>query len=326
MLEKLTSDKKPTISIHIVTYNSERDIISCLKGVFQQTYPVEQIVIIDNASGDHTVNMIRAYNGRNIKLYTNGNNEGFAKAHNQAIKKTESDFFLVLNPDVFLHPEYIEQIMRFAVNNHKAGSFTGCLLSANSHVIIDSTGLIMTKQRRSFDRGSGEDALSWRDSSEVFGVSGAASIYLREMVKDISVGGEFFDPVFFAYKEDVDVAWRARLMGWKAYYVSEASAYHGRGWKSEDRSKQPLKIRQHSYINRYYMILKNDSIIYLTFHMPWIVSYELAVSIYILIREPQLLLTWLKGRKTLAVMWRKRKWIQKNKRASLASVYKSFHL
>ena len=82
---------------------------------------------------------------------------------------------------------------------------------------------------RHFDRGWHEpDDGRFRRMEYVFGASAAAALYRREMVADISDGANFFDPDFFAYREDADVAWRAQLLGWRCLYVPAAVGYHVR--------------------------------------------------------------------------------------------------
>ncbi|MCP1309725.1 glycosyltransferase family 2 protein [Paenibacillus tyrfis] len=77
----------------------------------------------------------------------------------------------------------------------------------------------------------------WDEEGDVIGVPGAAALYSSSMVRDVSIDDEFFDEDFFAYKEDVDVAWRSRLLGWKALYCPDAQAFHNRGWKKGARTK-----------------------------------------------------------------------------------------
>lgn len=302
------------VSVHIVTFNSEACIKSCLEAVFQQSYLLDQIIIIDNASNDHTLEVVSPYKDR-IIIIRNDINKGFAEAHNQAIALSESDFFLVLNPDVYLDEHYIAQIVNFLGVNPDVGSASGKLLLSSNHSIIDSTGLIMNKSRRAFDRGAGENQDRWNDSAYVFGVSGAAAVFTRSMVLDISIDGQFFDEDFFAYKEDVDVAWRAQILGWKAYYCAEAIAYHARGWKQGNRKKQPLYIRKHSYINRYYMLLKNENVFSYATHFPFVITYELASLGYLLLQEPKVLTAWFSLFKRLPSLLRKRKHIRKKVRS-----------
>ncbi|WP_336762277.1 glycosyltransferase family 2 protein [Paenibacillus sp. USHLN196] len=286
---------EPTVSVHIVTYNSSTDIEECLRAVQRQTYPIETVVIVDNASVDGTLDKIRSFQETSpvpIKLITQEQNIGFAPAHNLAIQHTTSNYALILNPDVTLDPNYIKQIILTMESKNSIGSATGKLLLKSDPKICDSTGLVLNASRRAFDRGAGEPAELWRNSGEVFGVSGAAALYSRKFINHISIEEEFFDSSFFAYKEDVDVAWRGQLLGWKAHYDSDAIAYHERGWKKGGRSQQPLFIRRASYINRYKMIIKNDSIQGICKSFFKMIPYELASHAYFLLREPRVLGAW----------------------------------
>lgn len=280
-----------TVSVHIVTFNSRKDIEKCLDSVFIQNHPVSQIIVIDNGSGDGTQEILLKYKEQ-IMIVFNTSNTGFAPAHNQAIKLSKADYHLVLNPDVTLHPDYIYELIKHAEQGDRVGSLTGKLVFQSSPDTIDSCGLRINKARRGFELGGERPTSEYTSSIEVFGVSGAAALYSREMINDISFQGEFFDETFFAYKEDVDVAWRARLLGWKAAMVPAAQAYHERGWKKGSRSKQSLFIRKFSYINRYKMIFKNDRLKYILKNLPSLFLYELMSLSYILIREPRLLCAW----------------------------------
>ncbi|WP_059041778.1 glycosyltransferase family 2 protein [Paenibacillus rubinfantis] len=286
----------PTVNVQIVTYNSANDIAECLNAVQQQSYPIKEVVVIDNAASDGTVDRVRTYmknaNINNIQLVLNPSNTGFAPAHNQGIRLTQSDYVLVLNPDVQLGTEYVERLVEVMEHRPEVGSATGLLILKSTPDIVDSTGLAMNGIWRAFDRGAGEPVSQWRVSGEVFGVSGAAALYRRAMIDEISIAGEFFDEDFFAYKEDVDVAWRANLLGWKAYYCAEAVATHERGWKKGSRHSQPLFIRQYSYINRYKMIYKNLSGYRWIKSLPKLLAYELASNGYMLLREPKVLGAW----------------------------------
>jgi len=299
-----------TVSVCIVTYNSAGDIASCLDAVLQQTHPVSAIVIVDNASSDQSVELIKGFirRGSPIELIENSVNNGFAGGQNQAIKATDTDYVLVLNPDVIMKPNYIADIVNKLEQEPLAGSATGQLLSKEKPELIDSTGLQMGMNRHAVDRGAGEPAANWNDSGEVFGVSGAAAVYARRMIRDIMLNGEFFDEHFFAYKEDVDVAWRARLLGWSSFYVPSAKAYHARGWKKEGRRSISLFVRQHSYMNQWFMIVKNERPgWHLLKLLPMLAFREAAKFVYILLRERDLLRCLPALLRTMPVMLRKRK-------------------
>jgi GT2 family glycosyltransferase len=150
-------------------------------------------------------------------------------------------------------------------------------------------------------------------------------MYSRSMINDVLMDGQFFDETFFAYKEDVDVAWRAQLFGWTSYYVPEATAIHERGWKGGSRSKQPLFIRRHSYINRYRMLLKNDRFSYVFRHSVHLIPYEIASLGYLLLREPRVLKAWFSLLNDLPRLLRQRKKIKaQSKQLKIKSVYRFF--
>lgn len=313
-----------TVSVHIVTYNSAAYIKQCLEAVMKQSYPIHEVIIVDNKSQDHTIDIIQKL-ASDIKftIVQNESNTGFAAGHNMAMNMSSCDYYLVLNPDVNLDPDYVFHLVQHMEQHPDIGSATGKLIRMDDPSIIDSTGLIMYKSRKAVDRGSGESAARWDEDSEVFGVSGAAAMYRSRMVKEISLDGQFFDELFFSYKEDVDVAWRARLFGWKSYYLHQAIAYHARGWKAGERRKRSLSIRRHSYINRYYTILKNDSLRAIVLHLPFIIVFELA-SFILLIKEPGLIGAWKQFFKNYRKIIKIRRAIQKHRRASEKEIYNYF--
>jgi GT2 family glycosyltransferase len=314
-----------TVSIQIVTYNSANYIEACLTAVLNQSYPISSMVIIDNASTDDTKEILNRYKERkNFIIVYNEENVGFADGHNMAIRLTASDLCLVLNPDVELHSDYVLHLVDFINENPKAGSLTGKLVFKDDPNVIDSTGLIMTKSRRAFDRAMGEPSAEYNTKQEVFGVSGAAALYSRAMIQDISMGDSFFESSFFAYKEDVDVAWRAQLCGWKAFYIPEAWAYHARGWKKGNRRNIPLRIRQFSYINRYKMIIRNDNLYYILKHLPFILPFELLNMAYFIFREPRVLLVWYHFAKDFHILLAQRNTIQSKRKGSILSLYSFF--
>lgn len=312
-----------TVSIHIVTYNSSEHIDDCLEAVLTQSYPIHQIVIIDNASKDNTVEKLQKWSDK-IHLVKNVTNNGFAGGHNQAIRMTKTDYCLILNPDVVLDKDYVLNTIKALNNTPHAGSATGKLLFKADPTRIDSTGLIINKARRAFDRGAHQSSEDYQQAEEVFGVSGAAAMYAREMINEISLSDEFFDEDFFAYKEDVDVAWRAQLLGWKAVYEPSAAAFHERGWKEGGRSSKPLFVRRLSYINRYKMMLKNDTVSMMLKHIVSLFIYECLSLAYAIIREPKLLGAWADLFRKYSDLRQKRRWILSKKKIASSEIKKWF--
>ncbi|MGO4184773.1 glycosyltransferase family 2 protein [Paenibacillus sp. TAF43_2] len=300
----------PTVSVCIVTYNSAKDIQNCLQAVLKQSFPVERIVVIDNASTDGTADQVKPF-GEHVHFITNTINNGFAGGQNQAIRETSTDYVLVLNPDVTLDPNYLKEIIGFMEQKPEVGSATGRLVFASNIEVMDSAGLGMKRTRNAYDLAAGDQAADWSRTRAVFGVSGAAAVYRKAMIRDIEYDGEFFDERFFAYKEDVDVAWRAQKLGWTSYYIPEANAVHHRGWKKGSRSSVPLFVRQHSYQNRFFTLIKNEPIGWHSLLIgPLILATEAVKLGYIILREPGLLRCWSTIFKSLPSMLQKRKWIQ----------------
>jgi GT2 family glycosyltransferase len=125
---------------------------------------------------------------------------------------------------------------------------------------VDSTGIFFTPNLRHLDRGSLEvDNGHFLIYEYVFGATAAAALYRREMIDDISIGGEFFDADFFVYREDADVAWRAQLLGWKCLYAPYAKGYHVRNALPGNRRALPAEINMHSVKNRFLLRMKNIS-------------------------------------------------------------------
>lgn len=316
-----------TVSVHILTYNSANFISACLDAVQQQTYPINQIIVVDNCSRDDTRDILSRYNEQITTIF-NQTNTGFAGGHNHAMRLSKSDYCLVLNPDVILHPDYVRCLMEFAEGTeepHLLGSLTGKLVRTSNQGIADSCGIHINRARRAFDIGSGREADRWSSAEEVFGVSGAAALYNMDMVRDLTYNGQFFDEDFFAYKEDVDVSWRAQLFGWKSFFVPDARAYHERGWKEGERKSQSLFVRRLSYINRYKMMIKNDQLGYMLRHLPALMVFEVLSLGYTLLREPRLLSSWCDLWRKLPELRAKRKWIMSKRRNDFHKIYSFFH-
>jgi GT2 family glycosyltransferase len=113
---------------------------------------------------------------------------------------------------------------------------------------------------RHFDRGWRQPENEYSDGMEyVFGATAAAALFRRAMIEDVQVEGSFFDPDFFIYREDADVAWRSQLLGWRCIYTPAATAWHVRTVTPENRRSLPAVVNMHSVKNRFLMRIKNTT-------------------------------------------------------------------
>ena len=279
-----------SVAVTIVTFNSAQYITRCLESVFAQNYPDLQVAVLDNDSGDGTPDVLSRLSG--IQYLQNARNNGFAGGQNQAIAATSSDWVLVLNPDVVLEPGFIQQLVRAGEGDSRIGTVCGKLLSMGADYtrpnppVIDSTGMYFTPELRHFDRGSRQPDQGFYDKAEyVFGATGAAALYRRTMIHDVSIMGEFFDEDFFAYREDADLAWRAQLLGWRCLYTPAAVGFHVRSVLPSNRGRLSPVINMHSVKNRFLMRIKNaTAIVYRRFWFRFVVR-DLLVIAACLVRE-----------------------------------------
>src|SRR5437667_11125085 len=310
------------VSITIVTYNSGRFIKRCLESVLAQKYPNREIIVIDNNSTDGTIDILERFEDRCTMVY-NQENIGFAAAQNQAIALASGDWVLTLNPDVLLLPNFIQALVDAGHIHPKIGTVCGKLLAMTAtfdipaRPLVDSTGIYFNPMLRHLDRGSQEvDNGHYLKHEYVCGATAAAALYRREMIENISLDGEFFDSDFFVYREDADVAWRARLMGWGCIYAPLARRYPVRHVLPGHRRALPPEINMHSVKNRFLMRVKNISSDLYRRNWFSITARDIVVVGACLLREQ----TSLKAFWYLARHWRrvmaKRKMIQARRVAS----------
>lgn len=282
-----------TVVVSIVTWNHASSVEACLESLFRQTRMPDKIYVYDNASTDNTMSILHRFRER-LEIISNDRNRGFCEGHNSIINATSSEFVLLVNPDVVLRPDYIERAVAVMRRDAEIGALCGLLLQSSGKEgdeIVDGTGLVLTRSRRFILRDHGRRLSQMKTSAgEVFGCDGALPLFRRSFIESISMNGFFFDPAFFAHKEDQDVAWRGRLLGWKTVFEPSCVALHPRLFRPGDlglRRRLASELKYHTVKNDLLMLLKNEQAANFWSDFFSIVPRRLAIAFYTLIFEPR---------------------------------------
>ena len=244
-----------TLSIVIVTYNSEACIKACLDALGSQRPQGVEVIVVDNASVDGTRELIGRH-GFDIVLVKNSCNRGASAARNQGIAISRGEWILTLDSDVVLRKDFVSGFL--AVQKELPGSIgmiqPNILDSRGDRVY--SQGIFLSSLRRFFDVNQGvRVGLERSGQRRILGPCSASAFYRRSMLEQLKEATGYFDERFFFLVEDVDLAWRARHRGWDVRFCPELVCYHsGNGSRTDRALRQYLCCR-----NRHLMIAKNES-------------------------------------------------------------------
>jgi len=260
------------VSAVVVNMDQREKLLECiasLEAALEQVEGGGEIVVVDNGSEDGSVEALRAAHP-GVEVIETGANIGFPPAVARGIRATSGDWVLFLNNDATIEPDGVAALLAVGDADPRVGSVAAQLLFADGSGRINSAGFGVDRLGVGFEREVGElpDPMDL-EPREVFGASGGASIFRREMLDD--VGG--VDETFFVYLEDVDLAWRARNRGWKALYAPAAVAHHHHSFTTKHGS--PFKY-YHVGLNRVRLLAKNAPTRHLVVYGLPIVAYDLA--------------------------------------------------
>lgn len=305
----------PQVSVVILNWNGRRYLDDCLTSLQAQAYTDFEVILVDNGSTDGSVEWVEARFPQ-VQMIRNAQNVGFAKGNNQAIYSTDAEFIVTLNNDTRVEPGWLAALVEAAASDPTVGMVASKILFADRPDTINSAGIALDPVGIAWDRlGGTSDTPDEETPVEVFGPCAGAALYRRAMLDQIGL----FDEDFFAYMEDVDLAWRARLAGWRCLYAPAARVYHAHSATGIEGS--PFKSRLLGR-NKVWLIAKNYGPSgRLLVCSPLIVLYDLAaVAFTLAVRgDVHSLLGRIDGVIGLPCVWHKRRAVQALAQSNQAS-------
>jgi GT2 family glycosyltransferase len=214
-------EANPLISVIILNWNGIHHLESCLDALSAQTYSPVEVIVVDNGSTDGSLEWVRTH-FPGARLIENGKNLGFGGGTNVGILAARGKYVMILNNDTRLDPGCVDALKESIEKDKKYGACASKILLQEEGDRIDAAGIVICPDGLSIGRGRLEKSDLYDREMEVFFASGCACLYRREMLEDIGL----FDEDFFAYAEDTDMGWRARLAGWRCIYSPKAVVFH----------------------------------------------------------------------------------------------------
>ena len=259
----------PLVAVVILNWNGKHFLEKYLHSVVTSTYLNKKIIVADNASSDDSINFLKV-NFPQVEIIINPTNEGFAKGYNSALKQLSADYFVLLNSDVEVTPNWMEPIIKLMEKDKMIGACQPKLLDEKNKKYfeyagacggwIDTFGYPFARGRVLEDME--EDKGQYNSAIPCFWASGAAMFVRASLFNSL----QGFDEYFFAHQEEIDLCWRMQKAGYKVYVEPASVVYHvGGGTLPKGNSKKTYL----NFRNNLIMIYKNSSAGSLILKMPF---------------------------------------------------------
>lgn len=232
-------------TIIIPNYNGLKFMEPCFEALNKQTVKDFKILVVDNGSTDGSVEWLKE---RRIPTIFLPENTGFTGAVNVGIRAADTPYVLLLNNDTEVDPDYVEAMERAIGRSEKIFSVSGRMIQMYDPFLMDDAGDMYSVLGWAYQRGVGRPVNRYGKPRRVFSACAAAAIYRRQVFDEIGL----FDEMHFAYLEDIDVGYRARLYGYENLYCPDAAVYHAGSGTSGSRYnsfKVRLAARNNVYLN-----------------------------------------------------------------------------
>ena len=234
-----------TTTIIIPNYNGLKFMDECIRSLNAQTYPNFRTLVVDNGSTDGSVEWLKEHQIDTIFL---PENTGFSGAVNVGIKAADTPYVLLLNNDVRVDEYFVAEMVRAIGQSERIFSVSSRMIQMYHPDRLDDAGDMYSLLGWAYQRGVGRDLTHYRRSSRVFSACAGAAIYRREVFEEIG----YFDEMHFAYLEDIDVGYRAKIAGYYNLYCPSAKVFHvgsGTSGSKYNSFKVKLAARNNVYLN-----------------------------------------------------------------------------
>lgn len=213
------------VSVVTPNYNGKDFLYAYFESLIKNSNEIGEVIIVDNGSSDGSQEFIRNYREKvdfPIVLIENSQNLGFAEAVNQGISKARHDYVFSLNNDTVVEKSAILELLNLLNTDERIFSASSKMVQFNNPELIDDAGDDYTLLAYTKKRGNNQNLNKFIEVSEVFSSCAGAALYRKDLLEEL--GG--FDSEFFAYMEDVDLGYRARINGYKNLFCPNAVVYH----------------------------------------------------------------------------------------------------
>lgn len=238
------------VTIVIPNYNGKHFMKPCLDALERQTYREFEVLIVDNASSDGSVEYLKeAY--PQYKLICQDKNYGFSHAVNTGIRLSKTPYVILLNNDTEAEPQFVESLLKCIEKDRRIFSVGSKMLQLHQPELIDSAGDLYMILGWGIRRGLDRSKELFAQETEIFSACAGAAIYRRSVFEKIG----YFDELHFAYMEDLDICYRAKIYGYRNVYCPSAEVMHV-GSGTSGSKYNSFKVRLSSR-NNLYLIYKN---------------------------------------------------------------------
>lgn len=253
------------VTVIIPNYNGIEYIRECLDSLFNQSMKDISIIVVDNASTDGSCEVVEKEYPE-VMLVKLTQNYGFCRAVNEGIKRTKTDYLILLNNDTRADENFVKELYECIDAHEDTFSVASKMLQMSRPDRIDAAGDLYCALGWAFSLGKDKKASKYDKDSVIFSACGGASIYRKSIFEEIG----YFDELHFSYLEDVDVGYRARIMGYKNRFCPRALVYHAGSGTTGSRYNS-FKVRIAAR-NSWYVVFKNMPLLQLILNFPLILA------------------------------------------------------